>query len=67
MTNELEQRIVDLESRIAFMQAAIDDLNTVVTDQQSRIDELIRQFREMREQAKQNLLEKDPSFKPPHY
>lgn len=66
MANELEARVVDLETRLTFMQATLDDLNVVIAEQHSEIDSLKEQFAELVKFAKQNVLEKDEE-KPPHY
>ncbi|MFT4047203.1 MAG: SlyX family protein [Solimonas sp.] len=35
-----EDRLIDLETRLAYQEATLQDLNAVVTDQQRRIGEL---------------------------
>ncbi len=42
MSDELdnEQRLVELETRIAFQDHIIDDLNGVITSQQEQIDQI---------------------------
>ncbi|WP_211234507.1 SlyX family protein [Solimonas soli] len=35
-----EDRLIDLETRLAYQEATLQDLNAVVTDQQLRIAEL---------------------------
>ena len=64
---DLEARIVDLESQLAFMQVTIDELNSVVTSQQSTLDDLTKQFKELTSQLKDAMIEKDNVSKPPHY
>ncbi|MBN8550602.1 MAG: SlyX family protein [Deltaproteobacteria bacterium] len=64
---ELEERIVDLESRISFMQVTLDELNSVITEQHSQIEDLSKRFHDIETAAKESLVEKDQSTKPPHY
>lgn len=66
MSTSLEERVIDLETRITFLEATLDTLNTIVTQQQGQLDELTLRFRELMEQAKRSALEKDTE-KPPHY
>ena len=35
-----EDRLIDIESKLAHQEQLLDELNVVVTDQQSRIDQL---------------------------
>lgn len=67
LEQELEERIVILESRISFMQVTLDELNLIVTKQQNQLDDLKTRFRELETVAKESLVEKDQSTKPPHY
>lgn len=64
---EIEERIVNLESRIAFMQVTLDELNAVVAKQHDLLDDLQKRFQELENAAKEALVEKDQSTKPPHY
>ena len=66
MATDLEARVVDLETRLTFMQATLDDLNVVIAEQQGDIDSLKEQLTQLIKFAKQNVLEKD-NDKPPHY
>ena len=67
MEENLEKRIIDLESQLAFMQVTVDALNSVVTKQQDQIDDLKKRFREVQILAGQSSVEKDGDTKPPHY
>ena len=66
-----EERITELESRIAFQDATINTLNECVVEQQKRIDQLQRQVQVLSDQIKNALpdLIADPSQEtpPPHY
>jgi SlyX protein len=68
----LEERLIDLESRLTFQEDLIDTLNTTVFRQQQQIDELellcTRLAQRLREVADQAALR--PAIvdeRPPHY
>ena len=67
MTASIDHRIVDLESRLTFMQVTVDELNLIVTRQQDQIAELTAKLRALAEQARLGAVEKDGDSKPPHY
>jgi len=66
-----EDRLVDIELKIAAQEDLVDTLNTMVYQQQKKIDELealctalARQLKEVRE----TMTERGPANeKPPHY
>ncbi|WP_420474397.1 SlyX family protein [Noviherbaspirillum sp. ST9] len=66
-----EDRLVDIELKIAAQEDLVDTLNTMVYQQQKKIDELetlcavlARQLREVRE----TMTERGPANeRPPHY
>ncbi|AZZ36928.1 hypothetical protein CIK05_09035 [Bdellovibrio sp. qaytius] len=65
-----EQRLVDLETKIAFQDQIIEDLNTVVIGQQKQIDQLEESFALFKAQAhavQSGDNEIRPHEKPPHY
>jgi SlyX protein len=65
MTND--QRLTDIEIRLAHQDKAIADLNDVITAQWKKIETLERQLRRLDEEL-QNLDATDvPVTKPPHY
>lgn len=67
---ELEQRLVDLETKIAFQDQTIEDLNLVVISQQKQIDQLEKTFALFKAQAhavQSGDNEIRPHEKPPHY
>ena len=66
MTQDDSERIVDLETRMAFLERLVDELNLIVTRQQDQLDELGLKFKELMAQAAASSLERDTS-KPPHY
>ena len=69
MTN-LDQRIIDLETKISFQDKSIEDLSDSVYRQQQQLTELEKKI-----QALQKRIESDqngdseirPQEKPPHY
>lgn len=64
-----EQRLIDIESRIAFQEHTLSQLNTVVIEQQKRIDALILTCETLRRQL-QTLsrgAEPENDEPPPHY
>lgn len=69
-SNELEQRFIDLETKMAFMENTVDELNEVVTKQQDQIDELMTKMRRFLSDF-QNLVsvikDKGDEAPPPHY
>lgn len=67
---ELELRMNELETKIAFQDQMIEDLNTVVIRQQSQIDQLEKAFALFKAQAhavQSGDNEIRANEKPPHY
>ncbi|MBK8769156.1 MAG: SlyX family protein [Rhizobiales bacterium] len=64
----VEQRIEDLEMRIAYQDKTIADLNDVITAQWKKIEKLERQLQRLDEEV-QSLDSRDapPVTRPPHY
>jgi len=63
-----EQRLDDLEMRIAYQDKTIADLNEMITAQWKKIERLERQLQRIDEEV-QSLDEREapPNQKPPHY
>ncbi len=65
---ELEQRLITIESAIACLEKTNDELNQVVVEQGKRIDQLLRQnkylFDSLNQEVVKPLSEEVP---PPHY
>ena len=66
----LEQRLTEVEIKLAFTEDLVDRLNEVIVRQQSQIDALIRELLQLRDQLPgpdggpvRNLRDE----KPPHY
>ena len=66
----MENRIVELETKIAYLEDMLQQLNEVVTTQANTIDQLQEAFKGMEEVMKDYLLETSESKTedpPPHY
>jgi len=67
--NEQSERLDRLESRIAFQDQTIEDLNAVITEQWAVIEQLRRKLEVMEEQVRSGSYIADPASEkpPPHY
>lgn len=69
--HKTEERLIDLEIKIGFMEDMIDTLNQVVVQQQQHMDVLIKEVMALRDQLDSGS--GSPSFRslrddlPPHY
>ena len=64
----IEQRIDDLEMRLAHQDKTIGELNDVITAQWKKLDALERQFRRLGEELEAMGSGETPTNqKPPHY
>jgi SlyX protein len=65
----LSARIETLEVRIAYQDQTIETLNSTITDQWKRIDDLVRQLARLSDRLEQAEVREQPapSEKPPHY
>ena len=67
----MEDKIIDLQSKLAFQDETINQLNEVITDQQNQIDQLREEIRLLNlriasvAEASNVSEEKEPP--PPHY
>jgi len=67
----MENKIIDLESKLAFQDETINELNEVITDQQNQLDQLREEIRLLGlrianvAEASNVSDEKEPP--PPHY
>ncbi len=62
-----EERLIELETKLAFLENYINELNTVVIEQDKIIKKLSAEYDDLRKQihaAKESLPEGE---KPPHY
>lgn len=69
MTSGLENRIDELEMRVAHQDNTIAELNEVITEQWKKLDALERQLRRLGEELEAMEQAEGPSAnqKPPHY
>ena len=67
---DLQDRLDDLEVKLAFMEDAHERLNEVVVRQQNQIDQLLRQVAQLNQQAAGAEVPSSRSLRdelPPHY
>jgi len=66
---DLTERLEALETRVAFQDQTIEDLNTTITAQWRQIDLLTRKLEQMEEQVRAGVHIADPATEPPppHY
>jgi SlyX protein len=62
-----EERMTDLEIRLAHQEKTIADLNEVITAQWKKIEILERQLRRLDEEVQSLDAEAPHNQKPPHY
>jgi SlyX protein len=71
MNGESEKRLVELETKASFQEAAILDMSEMVNAQSARIDRLEATVRALRDKLKELSGEAQPSLpeneRPPHY
>jgi SlyX protein len=70
MSDANDQRLTELEIKLSFTEDLLDELNTIVIQQQQRIDLLVREVTELKRQ--QNPLDATAARSlrdelPPHY
>jgi SlyX protein len=66
--NAYDGRVEDLEVRIAHQERMIADLNAIVTEQWRKIDLMERQLRELRDEMRNVVPQRDGEEPPPpHY
>ncbi|MFQ5518475.1 MAG: SlyX family protein [Mariprofundus sp.] len=67
----MEERIIELETRLSYQDHLIGELNDVVTAQQQQIDQLEKAVKQLREHFNQSsgsgLARPDEEVPPPHY
>lgn len=65
MEDQTEQRFIEIEIKLANQENLLEQLNTVIYEQQKTLDQLQRILKEL---GKTNSLEIGPhNVKPPHY
>lgn len=69
-TTDIDQRLMDLEIKASFMEDLLESLNEVVIAQQQRIDLLVRELTQMKDQMPDPAQQPFRSLRdeiPPHY
>lgn len=70
MTMTNEDRMIDLETRLAHLDDTVEVLNDIVARQQQEIDQLGKQFKKMaaeQAQIKEQVAPEVTDSPPPHY
>ena len=67
--HELDERVVELETRIAFQEDTLGKLDEALVHQQKEIERLTRQLAVLLEQVEQLMPRTEPKDEPPppHY
>ena len=65
--NDNEQRIIKLETDIAYLQETVRELNDIVTSQQAMMMKLEKQNEVLNRRIEDLDTEARPNRKPPHY
>jgi len=67
----MENRLIELETRLAFQDHALQELNTVIVRQQQEITALTREIENLKAQFKtlapELVASRDNETPPPHY
>ena len=67
----MNERLTELEVRVAFQEKTIQDLNEVVTDQQRQIDRLTQELEAIKSRlaglAPSMVIPQEDEKPPPHY
>lgn len=66
MSQEIENRLINLESIVSCQDQVLEDLNSVVISQDKLIYELKKEIKELK-QTLQSLSEEQDDRPPPHY
>ena len=68
---ELEQRITEIETRLAFQETTLHELNEVLTDQQLQLGQLQRMLKKLHTELAEMMSRNQPDAAneppPPHY
>ena len=67
----MDQELIDLQTRLAFQDDTLDQLNRTLASQQRQIDQLQQQVEALRNQGKSltpsNVASPEEETPPPHY
>jgi len=68
---DIENRIIELETKISYQDHLLHELNEVITSQQKQIDSMEKELRRIREYLKQShssgIARPEEDVPPPHY
>ena len=64
---EKEERIISLETKIAYLENYVDELNQVILDQEKAIKKLIMETAAIKQQMEEKKEKLPENEKPPHY
>ena len=68
---ELEQRITEVETRLAFQESTLQELNVALTDQQLQLGQLQSLIKKLNQQIVELINRNQPNMvnepPPPHY
>jgi len=70
VTNAMESRLAEIETKLSFSEELLEALNGAVYRQQQQIDQLQQELRALREQLRTDLPAEQRNFRdeaPPHY
>ena len=71
MSEEADRRLVELETKSSFQEAAILDMSKILIEQATRLDKLEATVRDLREKMKESAGGGQPPLpvgeRPPHY
>ena len=71
MATEDQDQIVELQTKVAFLEQTIDELNEILTQQQAQISLMERAMKHLNTQIEQlagpNIKAADEESPPPHY
>ena len=65
--DETEERFVTLETKVAFLERLIDELNGVIIEQGTVLDEYKARIGKLENSIRDGLFEKPAHERPPHY
>ena len=69
MTNDLDQKIIELQKKLAFQDEALRELTATATEQYKRLENLERQLKQLKDKQESGDLVKnqEDEDRPPHY
>jgi len=69
--SELEDKIIEIQTKLAFAEESIEQLNDVIVSQQNMLDKLVRQIQLLDkkvDEESQHWQQTNPVYEtPPHY